>query len=165
MIKNKAFTLIELLVVMSIIIVLLGLTGAGVFSAINKAKIQKAKTEMMNLLSAVKMYRSDTGIQPGGISEKYFKGNTKKDVYGTEIENAPIVFGPYYEFKESNSKKSGDYFTPVDPWGDEYIYVPPLGDASGLPSDAERIIKNGSAVIYSLGPDGEAGNDDIGTWQ
>lgn len=169
MMKKKAFTLIELLVVISIIIVLLGLTGAGVFSAINKAKVQKAKTEMLNLLSGVKMYRSDTGIQPGGISEKFLGGNKKSDVYGTEgTQDEPIIFGPYYEFKASNSKKIGNYYTPMDPWGKEYYYVPPLGDRTGLPPEAERIVENGGALIRSCGPDGTGSGsdpDDLGTWQ
>jgi len=168
MINKKAFTLIELLVVISIIIVLLGLTGAGVFSAINKAKVQKAKTEMLNLLAAVKMYRSDTGLQPGGITEKFLGGNSKDDVYGTTGNPDVIVFGPYYEFKDSNSKKVGSYYTPEDPWGEEYQYIQPFGSTSGLPSDAARIVSNGGAVIYSKGPDGTgsgSGDDDIGTWQ
>ena len=163
MMKIKAFTLIELLVVISIIIVLLGLTGAGVFSAINKAKIQKAKTEMLNLLAAVKMYRSDTGVQPGGISEKFLGGNTKDEVYGTSTSETAIVFGPYYEFKDSNSDSTGN---PVDPWGEEYVYIKPF--ASSYPADAGRVVTNGGSVIYSKGPDGTGsgnGDDDIGTWQ
>lgn len=166
MMKIRAFTLIELLVVISIIIVLLGLTGAGVFSAINKAKVQKAKTEMLNLLAAVKMYRSDTGLQPGGITEKFLGGNSKDDVYGTTGNPDAVVFGPYYEFKASNAKMSGSYYKPVDPWGNDYVYIMPF--ASSYPSDAERIVKNGGAVIYSQGPDGTgsgSGSDDIGTWQ
>lgn len=168
MMRTKAFTLIELLVVISIIIVLLGLTGAGVFSAINKAKVQKAKTEMLNLLAAVKMYRSDTGVQPGGITEKFLGGNTKDSVYGTSTEDTAIVFGPYYEFKESNSKMSGSYYTPVDPWGEEYKYIAPFGSTTGLPAEGARIVKNGGTVLYSKGPDGTGsgnGSDDIGTWQ
>ena len=165
MMKTKAFTLIELLVVISIIIVLLGLTGAGVFSAINKAKVQKAKTEMLNLLAAVKMYRSDTGLQPGGITEKFLGGNSKDDVYGTTGNPDVIVFGPYYEFKDSNSKKVGSYYTPEDPWGEEYKYVKPF-DEDKAPADGKNIVKNGGTVIYSHGPDGISGNDDdIGTWQ
>ena len=180
--KNfNGFTLVELLVVVSIIIVLIGLTSAGVFAAIKKAKVQRAQTEVMNLLSAVKMYRSDIGFYPNGIAEKYIgQALNKYYVYGTAGTSASdaAVFGPYYEFKDSNSK-TGTTATgriPLDPWGNEYCFFQPnqisctLSDGISytLPAgNAQSVSTNGFAIVLSRGPDKDASktDDDIGTWQ
>lgn len=167
--RKSAFTLIELLVVISIIVVLIGLTSAGVFAAIKRAKVQKAQTEVMSLLSAVKMFRSETGIYPPDINKSSIgEGLTKADVYGSG-DPTTDVFGPYYEFKNSNSMVDPSDATdrvPMDPWEQAYVFLLPLGTAvAPFHPDAQTAANNGFVVVYSMGPDTANTADDIGTWQ
>ena len=170
--KKQAFTLIELLVVISIILILVGLTSAGVRVAIKKAKNQKARTECMALLAAVNKYYSETGIYPknsgstASINEAVLgKKLSKNDVYGTSGET-DLVFGPYYDFKESNSSGTIGSRNPVDPWGNNYEIVIPEGTITSTNTKAVAMANNGFSVIYSTGPDGSSNtDDDIGSWQ
>lgn len=168
--KCHGFTLIELLVVIAIILILMGLlSGAGLF-ATQKAKIQKAKTECLNLLTAVKMFRGETGIYPDTIDSSNLGVKlSRDDVYGT-TSSATKVFGPYYEFKETNSVASGSIREAVDPWGIPYVYyypgqaVPPT--SSDVSAEGLQAFTNGFVIVFSLGPDGTlATPDDIGSWQ
>ncbi|EKD27437.1 MAG: hypothetical protein ACD_79C00721G0002 [uncultured bacterium] len=177
--KNEkfAFTLIELLVVVSIIVILITLTSVGVASAIRKAKIQKARTEAINLLAAVNRYRSDIGKYPDDITKDSLgKALSKDDVYGTGETDK--VFGPYLEFKESNTKVVAGVSVLIDPWGEPYIYCAAnnTGGLDALYNDgtlsAYQAVSNGFTIIYSKGPGSDAESDDIekrkddiGTWQ
>jgi prepilin-type N-terminal cleavage/methylation domain-containing protein len=169
--KKSGFTLIELLIVVSIIIILIGLTSSGVMVALRKTKENRARTEVMNLLTAVKLYQSEVGVLPKDITEKYLgKGLTKNDVYGGTTPGG-VVFGPYYEFKDSNSEPVGTDRALMDPWNTKYEYVlanvtPP----TDLPSEGKTAVGNGFSVVYSKGPTGNPDkdvdiNDTIGTWQ
>ncbi len=170
---EKAFTLIELLVVISIIIILIGLTSTGVRSAMKKAKQQKAKTECLALLAAVNRFYSETGIYPedttgsGSIKEDILGTKlTKDDVYGSSTGINTTVFGPYYEFKNTNSTGTVGTRDPADPWGNHYIIALP-DDTLAAPVQAEATTahSNGFVIIYSQGPDAATSDDDIGTWQ
>lgn len=161
---KKAFTLIEILVVVSVIIVLMGLTSLGVMGAMKKSKIQKARAEIMNLLTAVKVYQSETGLAPSMIREDYIGSPlSRADVYGSGSTDE--IFGPYFEFKENNSSGSLGSRTVVDPWGSDYEYRK-AGSTAGLSGSALRAVQNGFHIVYSKGPDTVADNaDDIGSWQ
>jgi len=168
--KENAFTLIELLVVISIIIILIGLTSAGIRAAMKKAKQQKAKTECLALLSAVNRFYSETGIYPqdssgnGKISEDVLgKKLSKHDIYNSS--STTLVFGPYYEFKKTNSTGTIGVRDPADPWGRAYKILLPSEDASAMPTEPKTANKNGFVIIYSQGPDNSTSDDDIGTWQ
>ena len=181
--NKKAFTLIELLVVVSIIIILIGLTSSGVLVAMKKAKQNRAKTEIMNILTAVKLYNSEVGIPPGKITEKCLgKPLTKNMAYGTTPDDGVPRFGPFYEFKDSGSQltppsspfTAADLRVLMDPWDNYYRYVqgndtgngdcPPKNDPDvGAGWEA---VNNGFSIVYSVGPDGIAKTkDDVGTWQ
>jgi type II secretory pathway pseudopilin PulG len=172
--KKSAFTLMELLVVVSIIIVLIGLTSSGVMVALKKTKENRAKTEVMNILTAVKLYQSEVGVLPNKITEKFLGiGLSKKNVYGSGDDTKR--FGPYYEFKTSNSKGPPlDDRDLQDPWDKPYKYVMANDTVSAnynaLPEEGKTAVKNGFSVVYSYGTDGEPDtpdktSDNIATWQ
>lgn len=54
--------------------------------------------------------------------------------------------------KPSGAKNWSGYLKryPLDPWGNAYKYINPGS--------------HGEIDVYSLGPDGEPGNDDVGNW-
>src|SRR5262245_31871250 len=61
---SRGFTLLELIVVIGIIAVLSGLLFAVNASAINRAKIARARADIRALELAVSSYHSDTGRYP-----------------------------------------------------------------------------------------------------
>ncbi|MBN2143173.1 MAG: type II secretion system protein GspG [Candidatus Aureabacteria bacterium] len=173
--KKQAFTLIELLVVIGILIVLMALISGGGVLAMKKSKIQKAQTEIMNVLSAVNMYRSDIGIMPKDATlDRLGKSLSKSMIFG--VTDYSTIFGPYFEFKENNSRDTGSNSNKelIDPWGNPYHYFYPAQlnktpAPAGLPAtgtSSYKTLDNGFPIVFSNGPDGNMyTDDDIGTWK
>lgn len=67
--KNKGFTLIELMVVIAILAILATTVGIYVFGALDDADQAKAKAEISNLKTAVKMYRIKNKRLPNTLDE------------------------------------------------------------------------------------------------
>lgn len=161
------FTLIELLVVISIIVILMGLTASGIMMSIKKAKVQKTRTEAMNILTAVKRFRSEVGIYPSSIQKELLGVAIDKDMAFSGTASAePDIFGPYLEFKSSNTDSSGNM---LDAWGNVYKYYYPncsnIGELT-VGSERRQAVDNGFAIVLSFGPDGSNyTSDDIGSWQ
>ncbi|OVE74282.1 hypothetical protein BVX93_00285 [bacterium B13(2017)] len=187
---KKAFTLIELLVVIAVILILMGLTTAGVIVALQKSKVSKAKTEIKDILAAVQMFKSKTGVYPK-LLDNYYLGqqiSLYEIHYGGDGANPRPVqgakhYGPFLDFKDSNSTDTNNngFFELVDPWGNPYQYYKPgeLRELSGYADDKRREVNDkGFCIIFSCGPDalshfGDEGadlnivtrEDDIGSWK
>lgn len=67
--KNRGFTLIELMVVIAILAILATTVGIYVFGALDDADQTKAKAEISNLKTAVKMYRIKNKRLPNTLDE------------------------------------------------------------------------------------------------
>lgn len=67
--KNRGFTLIELMVVIAILAILATTVGIYVFGALDDADQAKAKAEISNLKTAVKMYRIKNKRLPNTLDE------------------------------------------------------------------------------------------------
>jgi len=141
LLTNQGFTLIELLVVILILGLLAGIVGPRLFGHADEAKQTKARVQIENLSSALKMYKIDNGIFPS--SEQ-----------GLEALVAQPQGGDI-----PKKWKKGGYLAkkqiPKDPWGNDYVYLCP-----GVHDDFD---------ITSYGADGVPGGDDfnrdINSWE
>ncbi len=139
--SKRGFTLIELLVVILILGLLAGIVGPRLFGSAEDAKQTKARVQIENLSSALKMYRIDSGRYPT-----------------TEQGLEALVTQPQSGDIPKKWKKGG-YLAkkqiPKDPWGNEYIYLSP-----GVHDDFD---------ISSYGDDGTPGGEDkdkdINSWE
>ncbi len=141
LVRKEGFTLIELLVVILILGLLAGIVGPKLFGHTEEAKQTKARVQIENLGSALKMYKIDNGKYPS-----------------TEQGLEALVTLPQSGDIPKKWKKGG-YLAkkaiPKDPWGNEYVYLSP-----GVHDDFD---------IVSYGEDGTPGgedsNRDINSWE
>ncbi len=139
--NNKGFTLIELLVVILILGLLAGIVGPRLFGHTDSAKVTKARVQIENLSSALKMYKIDNGRYP----------TTEQGL--DALVNEPQGADAPKKWKKGGylSKKQ----VPKDPWDNDYIYISP-----GVNDDFD---------LSSYGEDGAAGGDgyakDINSWE
>jgi general secretion pathway protein G len=128
----KGFTLVEILLVVTIIVILTALVVPNLAGRGKEAKIAAAKADVSgNISIALDLFEVDNGRYPA--SQEGLKALIENPA---DLEDWK---GPYIQGET----------VPKDPWGNEYVYICP-----GL--------KNKLAYdLYSLGPDGKEGSDDI----
>ena len=134
---QKGFTLIELMVVLLIIGVLAALIVPNVLNRADDAKVTAAKTDVSNLMQALKLYRLDNSRYPS-----------------TEQGLAALVNKPAADPAPPNWKKNLDQL-PNDPWGKPYVYLNP-----GVKGEID-VMSFGADGQSG----GEGNNADIGSWQ
>ena len=129
---RKGFTLIELMVVIIILGVLAGLVLPRFMGRTEEARRTKAKLQIENLESALKLYKLDNGSYPS--TQQGLEALVKIPTVGT----IPKTWreGGYLEKPQ----------IPPDPWGRSYVYLSP-----GM--------KNKDFDLKSLGADGEEGGE------
>ncbi|MGE5117495.1 MAG: type II secretion system major pseudopilin GspG [Betaproteobacteria bacterium] len=133
----RGFTLIELMVVLVIIGVLAALIVPNVLERADDARVTAARTDVNNLMQALKLYRLDNQRYP--TAEQGLQALVAKPTTGP----IPPNWKPYLDK------------LPKDPWGSPYQYVNPgvKGeiDVYSLGADGQ--------------PGGDGKNADIGSWQ
>jgi general secretion pathway protein G len=134
---QAGFTLIELMVVLVIIGVLAALIVPNVLDRADDARATAAKTDVNNLMQALKLYRLDNQRYPTG--EQGLQALVTKPTAGP----TPPNWKPYLEK------------LPNDPWGRPYQYLNPGVKAE---IDVMSFGADGQAG-------GEGKNADIGSWQ
>ena len=134
------FTLIEIMVVIVILGILASLIAPRLIGRTDDAKHLKAKLDIANLETALKLYKLDSGTYPD--TEQGIEALVQKPESG----KIPLKWraGGYLE------KGS----VPNDPWGQAYVYLSP-----GNHGDFD-IISYGADGI----PGGENNNRDIQSW-
>jgi general secretion pathway protein G len=138
---NRGFSLIEIMVVIVIMGILVSVVAVNIVGRPDEARQLKAKMDIQNLETALKLYRLDNGRYPS-----------------TEQGLQALVEPPSVGQLAQNWRKGG-YLekgkVPKDPWGNEYIYFSP-----GIHGDFD---------ITSYGDDEEQGGEDkdadINNWE
>ncbi|HYF17772.1 MAG TPA: type II secretion system major pseudopilin GspG [Ramlibacter sp.] len=134
---QAGFTLIELMVVLVIIGVLAALIVPNVLDRADDARATAAKTDVNNLMQALKLYRLDNQRYP--TAEQGLQALVAKPSSGP----APANWKPYLER------------LPNDPWGRPYQYLNP-----GVKGEIDVMSYGADGQ-----PGGEGKNADVGSWQ
>ena len=133
----RGFTLIELMVVLVIIGVLAALIVPNVLERADDARVTAARTDVNNLMQALKLYRLDNLRYP--TTEQGLQALVTRPTTGP----TPTSWRPYLDK------------LPQDPWGRPYQYLNP-----GLRGEVDVMSLGADAQ-----PGGEGRNADVGSWQ
>ena len=134
---QRGFTLIELMVVLVIIGVLAALIVPNVLDRADDARVTAARTDVNNLMQALKLYRLDNQRYPS--TEQGLNALVAKP----SASPVPPNWRPYLDK------------LPSDPWGRPYQYINP-----GLKGEVDVL------SLGADGQAGGEGRDaDIGSWQ
>jgi general secretion pathway protein G len=134
---GRGFTLIELMVVLVIIGVLAALIVPNVLDRADDARVTAARTDVNNLMQALKLYRLDNQRYP--TAEQGLDALLHKPTGGP----APPNWRPYLDK------------LPNDPWGRPYQYLNP-----GVKGEIDVFSFGADGTA---GGDGR--NADVGSWQ
>jgi len=134
---QRGFTLIELMVVLVIIGVLAALIVPNVLDRADDARVTAARTDVNNLMQALKLYKLDNQRYP--TAEQGLQALVSKPTSGP----IPLNWKPYLDK------------LPNDPWGHSYQFANP-----GLKGEVDVYSFGADGVVG-----GEGKNADIGSWQ
>ena len=135
--RARGFTLLELMVVVVIIGVLAALIAPAVLDRAEQAKVTAARTDVSNLMNALKLYRLDNGRYPSG--DQGLESLVVKPTVGA----IPNNWKPYLDK------------LPNDPWQRPYQYANP-----GVHGEIDVFSFGADGQ-----PGGEGNDADIGSWQ
>jgi type II secretory pathway pseudopilin PulG len=162
----RGFTLIELLVVVTIIMVLVGLLSAAIFSVKRSTLVKAAKFDLKTFSMALAQYRRELGRYPpdSGASTDipdapvgWTDSNAMNEVLvyylGSKLQRGANYYGPYMEFKKGRLKDTdGDGLHEYqDPFGGIYSYAENASELSEVGMNPRGY------DLVSPGPDGELG--------
>ena len=134
---QHGFTLIELMVVLLIIGVLAALVVPNVLDRADDARVTAAKTDVTNLMQALKLYKLD--------NQRYPSAEQGLQALMTKPNTPPVP---------NNWKTYLDQL-PKDPWGTNYVYLNP-----GIKGEVDVMSYGADGQAG-----GEGKNADIGSWQ
>jgi len=161
--NRQGFTLIEILVVIAIIGILSSVVLTAVGTAREKAREAKAKSELRNLKTAIRLLEADTGKWPNGCPV----GNIANPEVALDNAQAGIKQSPVVQNNGSGcewigadiTNWGGPYMeTPTDPWGNSYDFDPDYRPGDNLDGSTNCDGGTGSideiVAVVSYGPDG-----------
>jgi len=139
--NERGFTLIELMVVIIILGILAMWVAPKIMGRPGEAKQVKAKLDIQNLETALKLYKLDNGNYP----------STEQGLQALVEEPESGIIPK--KWKQGGYLEKGK--VPKDPWGNEFVYLSP-----GLQSDFDIISYGADGV-----PGGENEDKDINNWE
>ncbi len=131
------FTLLEVMVVVVIIGVLMAIIVPNVLGRADDARVTAARTDVANLMQALKLYKLDNQRFPS--AEQGLQALVAKPATAP----VPLNWKPYLDK------------LPNDPWGRAYVYVNP-----GVKGEVDVMSLGADGQ-----PGGEGKDADIGSWQ
>jgi general secretion pathway protein G len=134
---QRGFTLIELMVVLLILGVLAALIVPNVLDRADDARVTAAKTDVSNLVQALKLYKLDNQRYPS--AEQGLQALLTKPT----VDPMPVNWKPYLDQ------------LPKDPWGRPYQYLSP-----GIKGEVDVMSFGADGQTG-----GEGKNADVGSWQ
>ncbi len=134
---RHGFTLMEILVVVLLIGMLMTLVGSRLFSRLDESKITIADSKLQKLAQLLELYKLDNGRYP----------TTGQGLIA--LVSMPTADPLPRQYPKAGYVRRSDL---TDPWGGEYEYEQP-GSHNTYRYD-----------LFSLGPDGTPGGDDISNW-
>lgn len=139
-ISIRGFTLLELIVVVFILSLLVTIVAPRIIGRTDDARVAEAKVQIKNFETALKLFKIDNGFYP----------DTQQGLESLiEIPATGRIPKKYRPGGYLEQKK-----VPLDPWGNQYIYISP-----GMQGDFD---------IMSYGADdkegGEGKDADIKSW-
>jgi general secretion pathway protein G len=135
--RPTGFTLIEIMVVLVIIGVLAALIAPNVLDRASDAKVTAARTDVNNLVQALKLYKLDNQRYP--TTEQGLEALVRKPTAGA----IPPNWKPYLDK------------LPRDPWGQPYQFLNP-----GVKGEIDVFSFGADGK-----PGGEGHDADVGSWQ
>ena len=131
------FTLIEIMVVVVILAILAATVVPKIMDRPEEARIVKAKQDIRAMEAALDLYKLDNFSYP--------TTDQGLESLVTKPSGTP----------EPKRYRDGGYVKSIqnDPWGNPYQYLYP-GERAG----------DGNVELFSLGPDQQPSDDDIGNW-
>jgi len=135
--RRRGFTLIEVMVVLVILGVLAALIVPNVLERADDARVTAARTDINNLMQALKLYRLD--------NQRYPTAEQGLDALVRKPSTTPVPpnWKPYVDK------------LPADPWGKAYQYLNP-----GVKGEIDVFSYGADGQ-----PGGEGKNADVGSWQ
>jgi general secretion pathway protein G len=135
--RQRGFTLIELMVVLAIIGILAALVVPNVLNRADDARVTAARTDVANLMQALKLYKLDNRNYP--TPEQGLQALVIRPATGP----VPLNWKPYIDK------------LPTDPWGRPYQFMNP-----GVKGEVDVLSLGADGQAG-----GEGLNADIGSWQ
>lgn len=132
--RIRGFTLIEIMVVVVILGILAAVVVPTIMSRPDEARIVKAKQDIRAMEAALNLYKLDNYNYPS--TDQGLESLVQKPSGSPEPKR----------YREEGYVKK----LPTDPWQNPYQYLNP-----GVHSSID---------IFSLGPDQQPSDDDIGNW-
>jgi general secretion pathway protein G len=136
---QNGFTLVELMVVIAILALLAAIVAINVIPFGEKAKSQKAKTDIASIEQALELYK------------------LQLDTYPSTSDGLKSLVSPPAGLPDASRYQKGGYIKklPDDPWGRPYLYAAPG--------------EHGDFDVWTYGADGKEGGEgpdaDVGSWQ